>query len=124
MPKNHRLMFESRKIFAAVLAVLFLTGSHPVPPEPGAGPIPPQSVEHPMPKNCGKRAAVVADLNANYAERPKSVGIADNGTVLEVLTAKSGTWSILMTLPDGITCLIWFGEYWQDLGPQDGETAL
>lgn len=69
---------------------------------------------------CGARGSLMEQLKVKYSEHPKSMGLAANGSVLEVLTAKSGTWTILLTTPQGITCLIAAGKHWEDLEPSGG----
>jgi len=64
---------------------------------------------------CGNRASLLNQLQGKYSEMPKSMGLAANGSVLEVLTAISGTWTILLTTPGGITCLIAAGEHWEEM---------
>lgn len=47
------------------------------------------------------------------------MGLASNGSVLEILTSRSGeSWSILVTMPNGMTCLIASGENWEKVAPQ------
>jgi hypothetical protein len=70
---------------------------------------------------CGERTALMNQLKGKYAELPKSMGLAANGSVLEVLTAKTGTWTILLTTPQGVTCLIAAGEHWEDREQQNAD---
>jgi len=64
---------------------------------------------------CGERGSLMTQLKGKYSELPKSMGLAANGSVLEVLTANTGTWTILLTNPQGITCLIAAGEHWEEM---------
>ena len=80
-------------------------------------PVPAQTLRHgPL---CGDRTALMSQLKGKYSERPKSMGLAANGSVLEVLTAKSGTWTILLTNPQGITCMIAAGDNWEEMEQKD-----
>lgn len=64
---------------------------------------------------CTERPDAVADLSSNYAEAPVARGVANNGRVLEVLASRSGkSWSILVTTPGGVACLLATGENWMD----------
>ena len=61
--------------------------------------------------NCGTRAAVVASLNDKFGETRQGMGIAANRTLMEIwASAKSGTWTISVTMPSGVTCLVASGE--------------
>lgn len=70
---------------------------------------------------CAAREAVLRQLDENYGERPVATGLASNGTVLEVLAARSGTWTILVTRPDGTSCVVAAGEGWEDLADEEGK---
>ncbi len=44
------------------------------------------------------------------------MGLANNGGVIEVLSSGSGnTWTIIITMPNGVTCLLAAGEGWESL---------
>ncbi len=64
---------------------------------------------------CGERRAVVADLEKTYSEAPVSIGLASNGAVIEVLASPSGSFTIILTQPNGISCVMAAGENWEDL---------
>ncbi len=73
-----------------------------------AGPVQAQAV-------CGKRDALLKQLESGYQEAPASMALAANGTVVEVTRSDKGTWTILFTNPSGITCLMAAGEFWEEL---------
>lgn len=74
--------------------------------------------------SCATRANVLAYLGRRYAEAPAATGLADNGATLEVLTTPEGeTWTIILTMPDGTSCLIAAGEAWQPLLPATGTSG-
>jgi len=53
-------------------------------------------------------------MGGKYRESPVAVGLASNGKLLEVLTSEDGsTWTILLTSPNGISCLFAAGSSWQ-----------
>ena len=65
---------------------------------------------------CGPRKDLVAQLVKRYSEAPVAVGIANNGSLVEVLTTADGsTWTILITRADGMSCLVAAGELWHKL---------
>ncbi len=73
---------------------------------------------------CIKRAELLQQLAAKFSEKPVAAGIADNGMLLEVYASLKGeTWTVAMTLPNGVTCLVASGQEWQaipriaELGP-------
>lgn len=65
---------------------------------------------------CGDRLEIVARLEAGYHERQRALGIAGNGAVIELwVSSKAETWSIIMTHPNGMACLLAAGESWESL---------
>jgi len=76
---------------------------------------------------CGTRAEIVQQLENRYAESRHGMGIASNDSVLEIFASDaSGTFSVLVTLPSGQTCLIASGNDYQSLAeplPAKGKGA-
>ena len=65
---------------------------------------------------CTERSEVVNELSSQYGEVPVAMGIANNGGVVEILSSQSGTsWTIILTMPNGVTCMISAGENWESL---------
>ncbi len=64
---------------------------------------------------CGDRGAIVASLEKTYSEAPVSMGLGSNGTIIEVFASPSGTFTIILTRPNGLTCVMAAGENWEDL---------
>ncbi len=62
---------------------------------------------------CGDRAKIVAHLGSDYKEGRSGIGLAASGTVVELFTADSGSWTMLMTAPGGQTCVMGSGEGWE-----------
>ncbi len=69
-----------------------------------------------QPRNCAPRADVVQRLTDSYGETRKGIGIARQGAVMEVFASDdTGTWTITVTLPNGVTCLIASGQSFETL---------
>lgn len=63
---------------------------------------------------CNARDTVLEVLAEKYSEAPVAVGVANNGGLVEVLTTGDGnTWSIIITSPQGLSCLVAAGEGWK-----------
>ena len=66
------------------------------------------------PNTCSQRTDVIGQLSAKFKEAPVAVGVANNGGLLEVLSTNNGsTWTIILTMPNGLSCLVAAGEDWQ-----------
>ena len=65
---------------------------------------------------CTNRSEVLGHLANKYSEAPVALGLASNGGVIEVLTSNSGnTWTIIITMPSGISCMLAAGKNWERL---------
>jgi hypothetical protein len=65
---------------------------------------------------CVKRTDLIKHLESKYHEAPAAVGLADNGALLEVFASKAGeTWTVTVTMPNGISCMVATGQQWQDV---------
>ena len=79
------------------------------------------------PRNCGQRAQVVERLASAYGETRQSIGIARENQVVEVFAStETGTWTITVTLPNGMTCLVASGRAYKAIqtDPAPRGTAL
>jgi hypothetical protein len=67
-------------------------------------------------QNCGPREHVLAALADRYGESRQSIGLGANNQVVEVFASlETGTWTITVTLPNGMTCLVASGQAYEDL---------
>ena len=69
------------------------------------------------PQQCNNRDAVLNLLSSKYKEAPVAFGVTNNGGLVEVLkstpSAKEDTWTIIITTPQGVSCLVAAGEGWK-----------
>ncbi|SHJ42132.1 hypothetical protein SAMN05444404_2037 [Ruegeria lacuscaerulensis ITI-1157] len=66
--------------------------------------------------NCAPRPDVLQRLAETYGETRRGIGMARQGTVMEVFASdETGTWTIIVTLPNGLTCLVAAGEAYETL---------
>lgn len=71
--------------------------------------------------SCAERSQVIERLQSKYGESRRSVGLAPNNGVVETYAStESGTWTIVITLPNGMTCLVAAGNAFE---PTQDETA-
>jgi len=98
-----RVMLNCSLKTGSVLAFLLVVSFFPVSAQPANAAI------------CSERKKFTAYLSKKYNEQPKAVGLVSNSGMMEVYVSEQGTWSILMTSPNGITCLIAAGDNWEGL---------
>lgn len=66
------------------------------------------------PPSCTQRTDVVDHLASEYAEVPVAMGLVSNGSVIEVLSSRTGeSWTIIVTMPTGTSCMVAAGENWE-----------
>jgi hypothetical protein len=79
------------------------------------------------PMSCAERTDIIQKLDDAYAEKQQASALTSTGSVLEVYVSRSGTWSMLVSKPDGTACVVAVGEAWEprqmiaspDLGKSD-----
>jgi hypothetical protein len=75
---------------------------------------------HPV---CRDRAKFLNTLSPIHSESPVAMGLATDGSVVEILASKTGSWTILVTWPDGRSCVVAVGEGREALKTTTGPTA-
>lgn len=70
---------------------------------------------------CAPRDAVLKELKKRYAEGPVGVGLTARGNLLEILASPSGSWTLIVTVPGGPTCLVNSGESWRPVAARQDE---
>ncbi len=73
---------------------------------------------------CGDRSEFVNKLKNAYAEKPISLGLASNGSMIEVFASDNGTFSIVITQPGGTSCLVAAGDNWQSVPVRKAEAKI
>ena len=65
---------------------------------------------------CHSYADLTKMLGQKFAEQPSALGLQANGHVVEVFVSSAGTsWTIVVTRPDGWSCIVAVGEHWEAL---------
>ncbi len=73
------------------------------------------------PTTCAQRDKVVSALCNAYNETPVSIGLTEEGSVIEVMASANGTFTIVVTHPNGLTCPLAAGKAWQAIQSVKGE---
>ena len=83
------------------------------------------SVGHAM-EQCGDRDQVIASLSSKYSESHVASGFQSSAGLMEIWASDDdGTWTILLTHPNGQTCVVASGTHWLEsvMTPVAGEPA-
>lgn len=67
---------------------------------------------------CAPHKEVIERLEGKYKEAQAGIGLAANGDgVVQLYVSESGSWTVLVTQPTGLTCLVAGGQSWEIITP-------
>ena len=73
---------------------------------------------------CLARDVAVAQLEAQHAERALGRGLARGGAAMvELFVAEAGGWTVIVTDPEGRSCVVATGRDWFAVVPVSGDPA-
>lgn len=73
---------------------------------------------------CHSHRDLAAMLDQKFAEQPAALGLQADGQLIEVFVARDGTsWTIVLTRPDGWSCIVAVGENWESVQGPNGPLA-
>ncbi len=73
---------------------------------------------------CSPRSDVLGHLAKKYGEAPVAIGVTNKGGLVEVLTTGDGnTWTIIVSTPNGTSCMVAAGEGWRTMDHDDMKLA-
>lgn len=76
-------------------------------------------------RHCAPRDKVIQRLATGYGETRQSMGLGADNAVMEVFASEeTGSWTITVTMANGITCLVASGQAFENLSealPPEGD---
>jgi len=68
---------------------------------------------------CAQREQIVERLQSKYGETRQRMGLDNSNRIVEVFASdETGTWTILVTSPSGMSCLLAHGQSWTEFEPE------
>ncbi len=65
-------------------------------------------------QQCAPHIDLLDRLVKKYGEAPVAIGVTNRGGLMEVLTTPDGsTWTIIVSMPNGMSCMMIAGEGWR-----------
>ncbi len=62
---------------------------------------------------CLPHEEAIARLQRDYGETAKGLGLGNRGqSVMELFTSRTGSWTVLITRTNGLSCITASGENW------------
>jgi len=78
-------------------------------------------------RNCAPREMVLERLAEKYGETRQSIGLGADNAVVEVFASTdTGSWTVTVTTPNGLTCLVASGQSFETIAealPAKGNDA-
>jgi len=68
-----------------------------------------------QPRVCLPREDLASQLADRYREAPVAMGLVSQAIVMEVYRSESGTWTIVMNLTNGTSCMVASGEAFEEI---------
>jgi hypothetical protein len=96
-----------RRQVRCLAAALAATGVLALTPPAAAGP-------------CGSREQIIRELGTIFKEQRTALGLMLTGNLLEVYVATGGSWTIVVSTPNGLACIVASGENWEQDSVQKG----
>ncbi|NBZ87650.1 hypothetical protein [Stagnihabitans tardus] len=70
------------------------------------------------PRPCAAHDTIARALMDQYGESAHAMGLAEDSTVMELYAAPTtGTWTLTVTMPNGVTCLVATGKNFESIAP-------
>ena len=71
-----------------------------------------------LPGQCSPHDAGIKSIEDQYGETITGRGLHENGMMVEMLVSQSGTWTLVVTRPDGLSCIAGAGDNWETVKPK------
>lgn len=69
-----------------------------------------------VPTNCASREKIITTLANRFGETRQSIGLGANNAVIEIFASdQTGTWTIIVTMASGKTCLVASGQAYEQV---------
>lgn len=67
---------------------------------------------------CALRADLTAHLEGKYRETQTGAGLQSGTRIVEIWASESGSWTIVVTDPRGVSCILASGSHWREIAPE------
>lgn len=72
---------------------------------------------------CGARDLILKELADTYQEVRTAIGLIATGELLEIFVSPAGTWTAVVSKPNGWACIVASGEAWTHVPMVKGREA-
>ena len=69
---------------------------------------------------CGLRGDIIDNLGRKFHETRRGIGLVSSQRLMELYASQEGSWTIVFTSPNGMSCIGAAGRHWHMLPPSAG----
>ena len=73
---------------------------------------------------CAKHDALATILDSKFGEQQTGAGLAGKEAMVELYVSKNGTFTLVSTNTQGVSCIVGAGENWEKMEPKERLSAM
>ncbi len=73
---------------------------------------------------CAKHDALATILDSKFGEQQTGAGLAGNAAMVELYVSKKGTFTLVSTNTEGVSCIVGAGDNWEKIEPKEQLSAM
>ncbi len=67
---------------------------------------------------CLERAGLLERLESEFSETLAAIALSSDGSLVEVMRSPDGDWTLLVTKPGQLTCIVATGKGWESINSE------
>ena len=73
---------------------------------------------------CAKHDTLASILDTKFGEQQTGVGLAGKEAMVELFVSKKGTFTLVSTNTEGVSCIVGAGDSWEKIEPKERLSAM
>ena len=73
---------------------------------------------------CAKHDDLATILDSKFGEQQTGAGLAGKDAMVELFVSKKGTFTLVSTNTQGVSCIVGAGDNWEKLEPKERLSAM
>lgn len=71
---------------------------------------------------CGDHRMMISTLSKKFKESRQGIGLVSNHQMVELFVSEKGSWTVLFTRPNGLSCIGAVGRHWEQMPKMEMRT--
>jgi len=63
---------------------------------------------------CASHEKITQALGGKFGEKRRAIGLISNSGLMELYVSETGTWTVILTNPDKLACILAAGHSWDE----------